>query len=268
MNNIGNSLYNYGQRYSQNTIKNGRNFDNFIRQVNQDSYDRNQREIAKGTKLFLNFLQKAKLNAFLNSINIRQNPNIQPRPIRSVVDIVDLTLDGNSHTTLESSKNTQNGKLISKKHKVPVFKYKLNRSLNKKQIEYLDNKSQKLLSELNEEVPQIIISGRERKHIISEKELKALINIAFCKKFGLESNNTKELERKIIDFEKIRDAKRINRNTAKNYFIVIDALINKNIGRDYIIKNYNYICEQKLNKMNYIIVNDLKELDKLKKYNM
>ena len=103
--------------------------------------------------------------------------------------------------------------------------FKLNKVLNGSQIQYLDNKAKKNLNEFNEK-PFIIVTPNEKKHIVSDNDIKALIIIAFCKKFNIKSNNVKELENKIIDLNKNGDGKKINCSTAKVHFRLIYNFIN------------------------------------------
>ena len=265
MDNIGSNLNTYGRRYSQQTIEDGKKFYNFIKKANQDAYDKKQKEIAKGTNIFLNFIKKVRADVLRQSIE-RRYAFIQPR---RVPEVIDLTTDSDSPSLTQSQSQSQNFNTSDaiqhpqNNQQDQVYTYKLNRILNGKQVQYLDNSSRDLLVVLNKGTPKIIANQSEKKHVISNNELKALVTIAFCKKFNIKSSNVKELQKKVIDFDNNHDGKKINRATAKNYCIVINELINKNTGRHFNIYDAR-LSESKLNKMDNFVLNELKVLDKLK----
>ena len=281
MDNIGSNLNTYGRRYSQQTIEDGKKFYNFIKKANQDAYDKKQKEIAKGTNIFLNFIKKVRADVLRQSIE-RRYAFIQPR---RVPEVIDLTTDSDSPSLTQSQSQSQSQpqpqlqpkpqsqsqnfntsdaiQHTQNNQQAQVYTYKLNRILNGKQVQYLDNSSRDLLVVLNKGTPKIIANQSEKKHVVSNNELKALVTIAFCKKFNIKSSNVKELQKKVIDFDNNHDGKKINRATAKNYCIVINELINKNTGRHFNIYDAR-LSESKLNKMDNFVLNELKVLDKLK----
>ncbi len=270
MNNIGSNLNAYGRRYSQQTIEGGKKFYNFIEKVHKDSYNKNQEEIAKGTNIFLNFIKKVRLDALRQSVE-RHNIFVQPKPIKSVKEVVVLTLDADAPSSTQpqlSSQQQKDNTIGVTQHPLnikqnQVGKFRLNQTLNGEQIQYLDNMSRKLLEELNKEKSKIIANGYENRHVVSDNELKALVHIVFCQKFCIKNENTKELERRVIDIDNNRDGKKISRITAKNYCNIIQNLINKNTGKLYYIQGSS-IGELKLNKMNSFVLKELKDLNKLK----
>ena len=269
MNNIGSNLNTYGRRYSQQTIEDGKKFYNFIKKANQDAYDKKQKEIAKGTNIFLNFIKKVRADVLRQSIE-RRYAFIQPRRVPEVIDLI-TDSDSPSLTQSQSQSQSQSQNFNTSdaiqhpqnNQQDQVYTYKLNRILNGKQVQYLDDSSRDLLVVLNKETPKIIANESEKRHVVSNNELKALVTIVFCKKFNIKSSNVKELQKKVIDFDNNHDGKKINRATAKNYCNVINELINKNTGRHFNIYDA-HLCESKLNKMDNFILDELEELDKLK----
>ena len=268
MNGIAKGLHISGTKYSQQTVEEGTKvFCNFLKRVEIDNYIKEQSELADGTNAFLDFIKKVRANVLRQSIE-RRYAFIQPR---RVPEVIDLTTDSDSSSLTQSksqspsqNSNTSNAIQHSQNNQQDqVYTYKLNRILNGKQVQYLDNSSRELLVVLNKETPKIIANESEKRHVVSNNELKALVTIVFCKKFNIKSSNVKELERKIIDFDNNYDGKKINQATAKIYFNVINKLINKNTGRHYNINNA-YLCELTLNKVDNFILDELEELDKLK----
>lgn len=268
MNGIAKGLHISGTKYSQQTVEEGTKvFCNFLKRVEIDNYIKEQSELADGTNAFLDFIKKVRANVLRQSIE-RRYAFIQPR---RVPEVIDLTTDSDSSSLTQSkSQSTSQNSNTSNAIQHPqnnqqdqVYTYKLNRILNGKQVQYLDNSSRELLVVLNKETPKIIANKSEKRHVVSNNELKALVTIVFCKKFNIKSSNVKELERKIIDFDNNYDGKKINQATAKIYFNVINKLINKNTGRHYNINNA-YLCELTLNKVDNFILDELEELDKLK----
>ncbi len=268
MNGIAKGLHISGTKYSQQTVEEGTKvFCNFLKRVEIDNYIKEQSELADGTNAFLDFIKKVRANVLRQSIE-RRYAFIQPR---RVPEVIDLTTDSDSSSLTQSksqspSQNSNTSNAIQhpqNNQQDQVYTYKLNRILNGKQVQYLDNSSRELLVVLNKETPKIIANKSEKRHVVSNNELKALVTIVFCKKFNIKSSNVKELERKIIDFDNNYDGKKINQATAKIYFNVINKLINKNTGRHYNINNA-YLCELTLNKVDNFILDELEELDKLK----
>ena len=268
MNGIAKGLHISGTKYSQQTVEEGTKvFCNFLKRVEIDNYIKEQSELADGTNAFLDFIKKVRANVLRQSIE-RRYAFIQPR---RVPEVIDLTTDSDSSSLTQSksqspSQNFNTSNAIQhpqNNQQDQVYTYKLNRILNGKQVQYLDNSSRELLVVLNKETPKIIANKSEKRHVVSNNELKALVTIVFCKKFNIKSSNVKELERKIIDFDNNYDGNKINQATAKIYFNVINKLINKNTGRHYNINNA-YLCELTLNKVDNFILDELEELDKLK----
>lgn len=278
MNCIAKVLHISGTKYSQQTVEEGTKlFCNFLKRVEVDSYIKEQNELADGTNAFWNFIKKVRADVLRQSIE-RRYAFIQPR---RVPEVIDLTTDSDSPSLTQSqsqpqpqlqpqpqsqSQNFNTSDAIQhpqNNQQDQVYTYKLNTILNGKQVQYLDNSSRDLLVVLNKETPKIIANQSEKKHVVSNNELKALVTIAFCKKFNIKSSNVKELQKKVIDFDNKHDGKKINRATAKNYCIVINELINKNTGRHFNIYD-THLSESKLNKMDNFVLNELKVLDKLK----
>lgn len=280
MNCIAKVLHISGTKYSQQTVEEGTKlFCNFLKRVEVDSYIKEQNELADGTNAFLDFIKKVRADVLRQSIEQRY-AFIQPRRVPEVIKF--LTIGSNSSLTQlqpqsqpqsqlqpQSQSQSQNFNTSDaiqhpqNNQQDQVYTYKLNRILNGKQVQYLDNSSRDLLVVLNKGTPKIIANQSEKKHVISNNELKALVTIAFCKKFNIKSSNVKELQKKVIDFDNNHDGKKINRATAKNYCIVINELINKNTGRHFNIYDAR-LSESKLNKMDNFVLNELKVLDKLK----
>ena len=268
MNNIGSNLNAYRGRYSQQTIEDGKFFYNSVKKINKDYYKK-QEEIANGTNIFLKFLKKVRLDA-LRQFPERCNVFVQPKSKHSV----NLTLDSDAPSSTQPQQSLQQQKnntiavtkrpLYIKENRIKNFR--LNKSLNGGQIQYLNNVSKEYLEELNKETPQIVVSEHENRHIVSEKELKALVHIVFCQKFGIKNENTKELERRVIDFDNNQDGKKININTAQNYYKIINTFVNKHVGNLYEIQGSS-LCKSKLIKINKFVVDKLSELDKLKNIN-
>ena len=278
MNCIAKVLHISGTKYSQQTVEEGTKlFCNFLKRVEVDSYIKEQNELADGTNAFWNFIKKVRADVLRQSIE-RRYAFIQPR---RVPEVIDLTTDSDSPSLTQSqsqpqpqlqpqpqsqSQNFNTSDAIQhpqNNQQDQVYTYKLNRILNGKQVQYLDNSSRDLLVVLNKGTPKIIANQSEKKHVVSNNELKALVTIAFCKKFNIKSSNVKELQKKVIDFDNNHDGKKINRATAKNYCIVINELINKNTGRHFNIYD-THLSKSKLNKMDNFVLNELKVLDKLK----
>ncbi len=205
MNGIAKGLHISGTKYSQQTVEEGTKvFCNFLKRVEIDNYIKEQSELADGTNAFLDFIKKVRANVLRQSIE-RRYAFIQPR---RVPEVIDLTTDSDSSSLTQSksqspSQNFNTSNAIQhpqNNQQDQVYTYKLNRILNGKQVQYLDNSSRELLVVLNKETPKIIANESEKRHVVSNNELKALVTIVFCKKFNIKSSNVKELERKIRQY--------------------------------------------------------------------
>ncbi len=244
MNTIGNVLNVYTKKYSSQTIANGVLFYEATKKVNQD-YKKKQEKLAEDKNVFLNFVKK------VNQDYKKKQEAVAEGTIVFLNFIRNIQLKQMHSNTLS---------LIQTKQHI----FKLNKVLNGSQIQYLDNKAKKNLNEFNEK-PFIIVTPNEKKHIVSDNDIKALIIIAFCKKFNIKSNNVKELENKIIDLNKNGDGKKINCSTAKAYFRLVYNLINKYTDKkNYSKKDFlSSFGKNKLNKIKFLVLNELKSLYKL-----
>ena len=257
MNQISNN--GYGRIYSQHSIKDGEKFLNFVKKVNQDCYKKNQEEIAHGTDVFSNFLKKAKADA--QKLKVKQYIARLFSKALSEIEVANLTIVSNDKSKAKSKslRNFTNTKINAAQQKNPEFKP--NRTWDDKQIEYFENKSRKLLDELEKETP--IIVGSEKRHVISENELKALVIIVFCNRFKIKINNKKYLKNRIVYFDFNSDGKKISLQTAQNYVHIIKNLINKHINIRYNLSDANILSGSEFKMLDSLVKNELSKLKKI-----
>lgn len=265
MNPISNNCQN--RIYSQQSIKDGEKFLNFIKEVKQDCYKKSKEDISQDADIFSNFLKRAKADA--SKLKVKQYIARLLSKQVSEIEVVDLTIVSNdkskakskskSKGKAESLRNPANNQTNATQKKEP----KLDLSIydDTTQSKYFEDKSRKLLEELDKETP--IIVGSEKSHVASENELKALTIIAFCDRFKIKNSHKKLLRRRIVDLGYNSEGKKISLRTAQNYVHIIKNIINKNFGIRYDLSEANVLSDSEFKKLDSIVKNELSNLKEL-----